>query len=211
MLLRPLAVGPALLLSAAACESHERPPTRLATVAASSRLTGARNEPAVVDSSLPLEEALRRFRVGLSVVKRLSGGAPTRDALVRRFVRAVEQRDTAAVRAMVLSRAEFAYLYYPDSPFTREPHEQMAGLVWFFTQANSSKGITRAFNRLGGQSLAYRGHQCNVRPKRQGPNRLWENCVVRLGQGNTDAELRLFGSIIERDGRLKFVSYANDF
>jgi hypothetical protein len=211
MLLRPLAVGPALLLSGAACEGRERPPTRLATVAAPIRLTASRNEPAVVDSSLPLEEALRRFRVGLPVVKELSGGAPTRDALVRRFVRAVEQRDTAAVRAMVLSRAEFAYLYYPDSPFTREPHKQMAGLVWFFTQANSSKGVTRAFNRLGGQPLAYRGHQCNVRPKRQGPNRLWEDCVVRLGQGNTDAELRLFGSIIERDGRLKFVSYANDF
>jgi hypothetical protein len=210
MLLR-LVAGPALLVSAAACDGRERPPTRLATVTTPTRLTAARNEPAVIDSSLPLEEALRRFRVGLRVVKELSGGAPTREALVRRFVRAVEQRDTAAVRAMVLSRAEFAYLYYPDSPFTRQPHEQMAGLVWFLTQSNSSKGITRAFDRLGGQPLGYRGHQCNVRPKRQGPNQLWENCVVRLGHGNSDAELRLFGSIIERDGRLKFVSYANDF
>jgi hypothetical protein len=165
----------------------------------------------VVDSSLPLEEALHRFRVGLPVVTRLSGGAPTRAALVRRFVRAVELRDTAAVRAMVLSRAEFAYLYYPHSPFTREPRKQMAGLVWFFTQVNSSKGITRVFDRLGSRRLLYHSHRCNVRPQRQGPNLLWEDCVLRLGDGQATSAVRLFGSIVERDGQLKFVSYANDF
>jgi hypothetical protein len=141
----------------------------------------------------------------------LSGGAPTREALVRRLVRAVTLRDTTSVREMVLSRAEFAYLYYPHSPFTREPHKQMAGLVWFLTQANSSKGITRAFERLGGQALRYRAHGCNGRPKRQGPNLVWEDCIVRLTDGGTQAEMRLFGSIIQRDGRVKFVSYANDF
>jgi hypothetical protein len=175
------------------------------------RSTTRPSRPAAVDSSLPLEEALRRFRAGLPVVTRLSGGELTREALVRRFVRAVERRDTVAVRAMVLSRAEFAYLYYPHSPFTRDPHRQMAGLVWLFTQVNSSKGITRAFDRFGSRPLFYRGHRCNVRPQGQGPNLLWEDCVLRLGDGPAAGEVRLFGSIIERDGHLKFVSYANDF
>jgi hypothetical protein len=165
----------------------------------------------VIDSSVALDEALRRFREGVAVVSRLSGGATSREALVRRFVRAVARRDTTSVREMVLSRAEFAYLYYPHSPFTRDPHKQMAGLVWFLTQANSSKGITRAFERLGGQALRYREHRCNARPKTQGPNLLWEDCLVRLTHGGAQAEIRLFGSIIERDGRVKFVSYANDF
>lgn len=130
---------------------------------------------------------------------------------MRRFVRAVAQRDTVAAREMVLSRAEFAYLYYPDSPFTREPHRQMAGLVWLLTQVNSSKGITRVFDRFGGGPLSYRGHRCSPRPRGQGPNLLWEDCVVGLGDGLADTEVRLFGSIIERDSQLKFVSYANDF
>jgi hypothetical protein len=201
----------ALLGLALAWNGRDRPLTRLASVAAADRSILDRSRSAVVDSSLPLAEALRRFRVGLPIVTRLSGGAPTRAALVRRFVQAVEQRDTAAVRAMVLSRAEFAYLYYPYSPFTREPHEQMAGLVWLFTQANSSKGISRAFDRLGNRSLAYRGHRCDAQPGRQGPNLLWEGCVVRFGDGETASDVRLFGSILERDGQLKFVSYANDF
>jgi hypothetical protein len=132
--------------------------------------------------------------------------------LVRRFVRAVELRDTADVRAMLLSRAEFAYLYYPHSPFTRVPHRQVAGLVWFLTRANSAKGITRVFDRLGARPLSLRGHRCDSPPRRQGPNLLWESCVVRLGDGSQPArEVRLFGSILERDGQLKFVSYANDF
>jgi hypothetical protein len=208
--IRSLAGGLALVVSAA-CDGHERPAIASSSAATGRADSGPSPRPSVVDSSLPLDEALRRFRDGLPIVSQLSGGATSREALVRRFLRAVARRDTTAVRAIVLSRAEFAYLYYPHSPFTREPHKQMAGLVWFLTQANSSKGITRVFQRLGGQGLGYRGHRCNPRPERQGPNVIWEDCVVRLADGNTHAELRLFGSIIERDGRLKFVSYANDF
>lgn len=209
-LIRSLAAGLALVVWPA-CDRHERPPIASSSAATGPANVGPSRRPAVVDSSLPLDEALRRFRDGLPIVSQLSGGATSREALVRRFVRAIARRDTTSVRALVLSRAEFAYLYYPHSPFTRAPHKQMAGLVWFLAQANSSKGITRAFQRLGGQPLGYGGHRCNVRPKRQGPNLIWEDCVVRLVDGDAHAELRLFGSIIERDGRLKFVSYANDF
>jgi hypothetical protein len=208
-LLLPTAV--ALLGSVLAWTGRNRPLTPPASVVAAARSSAKRSRAAVVDSSLPLEEALRRFRLGLPLVDGLSGGAPTRAALVRRFVRALGQRDTAAVRAMVLSRAEFAYLYYPQSPFTREPHKQMAGLVWLFTEANSSKGITRAFERLGGRPLSYHGHRCAAQPSRQGPNLLWEICFVQFGDGSARSEVRLFGSIIERDGQSKFVSYANDF
>ena len=169
------------------------------------------SRPTVVDSSLPLDEALRRFRDGLPVVERLSGVARTREALVRSFIRAVEQRDTAAIRSMTLSRAEFAYLYYLDSPFTKEPHKQMIGPVWFLTQANSSKGITRVFDRLGGRELGYLSHRCDSNPRTQGANLVWESCTVRLSQVAGGSELRLFGSIVERGGRVKFVSYANDF
>jgi hypothetical protein len=197
-------------LLGAACDASGSAPLRVAHAAAEGA-NEVHAQGAVVDSSLPLDEALRRFRVGLPAVTRLSGGAPTREALIRRFVRAVEGRDTAAVREMVLSRAEFAYLYYPHSPFTGEPYKQMAGLVWFLTRANSSKGITRVFDRLGGRPLAYRGHQCSSEPQRQGPNLLWENCSLRLGEQDEQSEVRLFGSVIERDGELKFVSYANDF
>lgn len=157
-------------------------------------------------------ESLALFREGLDVPTRLAGGAASRDALVRRFVRAIERRDTATARAMVLSRAEFAWLYYPTSPYTRPPTVQEAPLTWFLLVQNSQKGITRAFNRYGGSGIRYHTHRCTPEPAREGDNRLWHDCVVELTTADGGiVTLRLFGSIIERDGRLKFFSYANDF
>ena len=62
----------------------------------------------VVDSILPREEALRRFREGLAPVDSLAGGAGSRDELVAAFVRGIAAADTAAIARMAVSRAEFA-------------------------------------------------------------------------------------------------------
>lgn len=165
----------------------------------------------VIDSALPLDEALRRFRTGLPRVYSLSGGAASRDELVRRFVRAVERSDTTGLRAMIISRAEFAHLYYPTSPYTREPTKQAAALAWFFIIEPSKIGITRVLNRFGGASLSYGGHSCGAPPRREGDNVLWEECALRIGGAGGTRTLQLFGLILEREGRFKFLSYANDF
>ncbi len=77
---------------------------------------------------------------------------------------------------------------------------------------NSEKGITRVFRRLGGAPFEYRGHACDPQPDVQGPNRVWKRCTTRriTATGDT-ASLALFGGILEREGRFKFVSYANAF
>src|SRR5262245_9032664 len=67
----------------------------------------------VVDSVLPREVEIARFRAGLPPVASLSGGASSREALIRRFVTALETSDTAGLRNLLMSRAEFAWLYYP--------------------------------------------------------------------------------------------------
>lgn len=166
--------------------------------------------PAVVDSILPPEEALRRFRQGHPEITALTGGADSRDALVRRFIGAVEAQDTAALRAMVLSRAEYAHLVYPTSRFTRPPMQQDPALIWFQMQLNSEKGVVRLLRRHGGEDSGFRGYACEDAPTVEGENRLWERCTVRLTAADGgDVTLRWFGSIIERDGHFKLMSYAN--
>lgn len=165
---------------------------------------------AVVDSVKTVEQGLREFRAGLAPVAALEGGAVSRDELVRGFVRAVEENDTAAIRRLVLSRAEFAYLYYPASRFKAPPTELEPNLLWFMMQQNSEKGIVRVLRRLGGTPLSYAGHTC-TEPIAEGPNRLWERCTVELGSPPADFQARqLFGSVMEHGGRFKFVSYANE-
>ena len=177
-------------------EAHEPPPSAVAG--------------RVVDSILPLEESLRRFRADLPEVTALAGGARSREELVRRFLAAIETRDTAAIRAMVVSRAEYAWLYYPTSVVSREPFDQMPQVNWFLGLADSQKGIARVLDRFGGSTLAASGYDCPEAPTMDGRLRFWHRCTVSIRHEGTTKRLRLFGSIAELDGHYKFYSYAND-
>jgi len=168
----------------------------------------------IVDSILPIEEELRRFRAAIpgEPPTALSGGAPSRDALVDRFLTALEAADTAAFRDMLLTRAEFAWLYYPHTRFTAPPYELAPGLLWFQMENGTSRGFGRLLDRMGGRPAHAVGHACPSDARVERPNRVWEECVVRLRPpGAEPRDLRLFGSILERGGVFKFVSYSNGF
>lgn len=156
------------------------------------------------------EASLAQFRAGLAEPKSLSGAAPSRDALVARFVRALETRDTAALVAMHLTRAEFAWLYYPTDPRSRPPYSLPPDLMWFVDHGNSEKGIERLLRDRAGAELGILDYQCDSVTSRQGENTLIGSCVVRRLTAHRDTITeRLFGGIIERGGHYKFVSYAN--
>ncbi len=167
----------------------------------------ARGADASADRQRALDSALTAFRAALPPTAALSHGEPTREALVRRFVSALARADTADMRHMLITRAEFAYLYYPTSPFaTRQP----AGLWWFMNIENSRTGITRLFDRLSGREMSYVGHRCPTSTA-EGMNRTHDRCVVTIRVARDTITARLFGSILERDGRFKFMGYGNDF
>ncbi len=166
---------------------------------------------AVVDSVRPIEEEIRRFQATVErEATELDGGATSRDALVERFAGALEEPDTAALADMVLDRAEFIHLYYPHTVYTGPPYELSPAVVWFQTTNHSSRGITRAFRRYAGQPLGYRGYECAEAPVVEGPNRIWSECRVRIAPEGEQFEVRLFGLIVEREGRFKFVGYGNE-
>jgi hypothetical protein len=166
-----------------------------------------------VDSIFPIEEEIRRFRavLGPDPVK-LAGGAGSLDALVERFERALVEADTAAFADMLMTRDEFGWLYYPSTIFTAPPYQLAPGLVWFQVENGSSRGLGRLLDRLGGRPIEFGGHTCASEPLIQGVSRVWERCAVRFEAPDEDPrELELFGSILERDGVFKFVSYTNGF
>ena len=163
-----------------------------------------------VDSAVPREVALARFRACCARVDSLSGGESSRDALIRHFVRSIETRDTAALRRMLLNQDEFAWLYYETSPQGLPPYNLSPGLMWFMLEGNSGKGLARALSEYGGRPLGYAGHQCDAMSQRESANRLVGPCVVRRIEPRGDTvSVRLFGLLIERGGRWKFLSYAN--
>lgn len=168
----------------------------------------------VIDSILPVEEQLRRFRasIGGTPVTSLQHGSPSRGALIDRFMRALVAGDSAVLRAMVVSPREFADLIYPESPNVRPPYQQDPALVWRTIQNPSESGFIRLVRRAGGVPVKLKSYRCDAKPVSEGVNRLWGNCVLTLvgKQGDTSTH-RFFGSILERGGRFKFMSYKNEF
>jgi hypothetical protein len=195
----------------AACDRPAVPTVDAAPAAVPAPATPADTARNVVDSILPVEEEIRRFRAQLSepLPTGLEHAAESLEQLVSEYLTALETRDAGALNKLVLSPGEFIELYYPHSQYTRPPYRQSPAFVWFLFEQNSNKGMTRALNRFGGRSLGHTGSECKPR-EQQEKNRFWE-CALRLGRGTTDtASVRLFGTIIERAGRFKFVSYASD-
>jgi hypothetical protein len=221
----PLLVLTSVLLLCAACSSG--PKDAAGTIAIASSLSAAqadsvararqdstnRAQPGyIVDSILPIEEDVRRFRaaVGGIAVSALAEAAPSRDALVAQFAAAVSERDSVALRSFAISPREFIDLVYPSSPYTKPPYRQSPSLLWSQIQLPSGSGLGRLLDRLGGRPLRVEALSCPGAPEQQGDNRLHANCTVRFASG--DAPLRdgrLFGTILERRGRFKFVSFAN--
>ena len=165
-----------------------------------------------VDSIFTPQVELARFRATIPGPAPVGfEGASSPAELVRRFVAAVEKQDTAALGRLLISKAEFGFLYFPSSDYNRPPYRQKPGLVWFRMTETSQKGIGRALARDGGKSLQSVGHRCPKPAKAEGPHRVWTDCRLLVRRAGRTIERRLFGSIVERSGRYKFLTYASEY
>lgn len=167
---------------------------------------------AIIDSALPIDTLLARFRATIpDTPTTLAGGERSPERLTRSLLGAISAHDTATIRRLVLSRAEFAWLYYPHTRYTRRPYELGPALLWIQVSENSEKGIVRLLRRYGGSTLRFDALACPDSAATEGPNTLIGPCRVTFAAADSAARtLQVFGSIIARDGQYKFVSYANE-
>lgn len=166
----------------------------------------------VVDSALPIPTLLARFRATVPDTPTvLAGGADSPLTLARALAGAIAAHDTAAVRALAVSKAEFGWLYYPHTKYVRPPYELGPDLVWFTLVAASDKGAGRLLSRYGGRALRVEAVTCPDSAEQEGPNAVLRGCRVRFTVPDSAArDMQLFGALLRRDGRYKFLSYAND-
>jgi hypothetical protein len=163
-----------------------------------------------MDSTLAV--ALARFREGLAAADTLRFALDGKDAVVRRFVRLLERRDTLGLARLHVSRPEWAWLVYPESRYTHTPYRQPVDIGWLLMIERSNTALARALDRRGGMAMTVVGWRCDAVPEVEGRNRYWGHCTVtwRDTAGAVVTE-RLFASILERDGRFKIGSYSNQF
>ncbi len=164
----------------------------------------------VIDSIYPPEEALRRFQAeaGGVAVTALADGATSVDALLRRYWSTLVRSDSLALSPLVLSKAEFAYLYFPESD---EPANGMQPHVsWLLLANNGGRGLARALERARGADSTVAGTACSREPRVLGQNRVHGPCgIIRRGKSVTDT-LWLTSHIVERNGTFKLMSFSNE-
>lgn len=164
----------------------------------------------IVDSIFPIEEEVRRFASEVGPAPAVLESEWTSiDALVRDFVDAIASQDTSMLAKAVITPVEYIHLYFPESPYTEPPYEMNPAVIWFQMSSGSGRGLGRALDRFSDPALEMEGYVCD-RVIEQGPNRIHEECRVMLRQGDDTRELRLFGPVLERDGRVKFLTYTNE-
>jgi hypothetical protein len=195
----------AIVAAALGCDGNA-PATR------DTRATAAGPPPArTIDSILPIEEHLRRFRQALPPVDTLAGGYRSRDSLVAAMLVAASANDTAALARMRLTPAEYAWLYYPAHIYTAPPYELDPGTFWMQIEGNNDKGLGRLLHHRGGNRIVLLSYKCEESDAVRPPVREWNRCTLQLTVNRVESNEQLFGSIVEIGGRYKFVSYANQF
>lgn len=164
----------------------------------------------VVDSILPISEQLRRFRADLADhPDTLRHASSSLDVLARRWGKAVATRDSTALNEMTLDRAEFAWIYYPGSKLSKPPYEAPPQLLWGQILANSDEGARHVITRFGGKQFVVESVTCPAPSDTTEASVVRSECRVKVKTASGTLEDRLFGSIIEHQGRFKFLSYSN--
>jgi hypothetical protein len=163
----------------------------------------------VVDSVIPREEALRRFREGLPEVPRFEGGAPSRDALLRAVAAGIAAHDTAALQALTVSRAEFAWLYYPTARQGLPPYDLAPALYWFTIDSRNHRALGHL---LEGSTpgLRFVSADCGTAATTEGANQVWGPCTFSLAPAAGGAvKVRYLSLVVEREGTWKVLQYSD--
>ena len=154
----------------------------------------------------------REWRPERGAQQSLHAGATSIDDLVMRALSAFASRDTSRLQSLLITQNEFEHIVYPELglhyPSARDARNETRVFLWEQQHLSARKGLYKALRDVGGKRM----EQLDVRfadsAKRFLTYRLHEGTevVVRMPDGSP-ATLFALGSIIERQGRFKLLSY----
>jgi hypothetical protein len=164
----------------------------------------------VIDSVFTPEENLRRFQatVAAPANARLTGGAPTTDALLRRYWALLSTSDTLAMTPLIVSRAEYAYLYFPESIEATSGMPPAVG--WELIVRQSGRGLTRALFQAQRSPSTVVRTLCSDEPRTMGKSIVYGPCGVVIRRDGAEETLWIAKTLLERDGVHKLLGLQNE-
>lgn len=167
--------------------------TATSTMAAAPRASGT---PRAADAAMAPE---------IPAGVRLQGGASSLDALGERVVDALRRKDTAALRALTVTRGEHRAVMFPGMRA-----DQGAGADFYYDNmaAGSWKDLARALAELGGKPLELRSvRERTEEAERRGEVVIHRGIELKVREGDQERSLALVGGVVELRGVFKITRY----
>ncbi len=124
---------------------------------------------------------------------------------------ALAQNDVAALRALALSEQEFKEHVWPDLPASRPERNLPFSYVWGDLHQKSEAALARTVGSHGGRRYELAGVRFvgeTTKYNTYDVHRKTELTVMDATGAQTP--LRLFGAVLEKEGRFKVFSYVVD-
>lgn len=128
--------------------------------------------------------------------------------MLRAFADGLQQRDAAALRALLVTEREFNDWLWPEFPMSDPAMNVPEGFAWNNLAVKSDKGLRALLRQYGGARLQVRGVRFTDAAERyagftvQGGTRI----DVTSADGR-ELEISRAGSIVVLNGSYKFLSY----
>jgi hypothetical protein len=141
-------------------------------------------------------------------VQPLADSSPSAEALAEAVLTAIEKGDVDALHALALSKTEFEEHVWPELPAAQPKRNLSVGYVWGDLSVKSNLTLTKTLSAHGGkrytlQSMRFLGR---TTPYASYVVHRESELTVRDENGK-ERRLRLFGSVLEKQGRYKVFSY----
>lgn len=141
----------------------------------------------------------------------LSNTYPSPEALAAAVISAVERRDATVLRGLALDEQEFREHVWPELPSSRPERNLPFSYVWGDLHQKSEAGLGQTLAKHGGRHYSLIDVTFRGEPSRYPTYTVYRETVLKVrDERGAEAELRLFGSSLEKDSTWKVFSYVVD-
>jgi len=146
---------------------------------------------------------------------RMSHAFESTDSLIAEFLRALEKDDADALRRLRVTEAEYREILLPGSVREGQPlrhyTKEVADFAWGNLDTRSRYHELALLQGYRGRHFAVKAVDYDKGVGRYANHTAYRQLRLTLDEPNAGKEVRLgTGSIVEIDGRYKFISFIND-
>ena len=140
----------------------------------------------------------------------LAASAPHADALAKKFLDALAQNDEAAMKALRITKEEFCLYVWPELPSSKVPNLS-CDFAWGQATLNSDAGFYGDLKRHKGKRYELISLKFTERTEYYKNFNIHKDARLKIkDEKGTEREVKLFGSMLEMNGKFKLFSFTID-